>query len=141
MLFSKGRITIKIITYVLIIKVKQKFRTRIGAKGERVFDAGYYLYVGSGKEHLMQRIRRHLKMEKKKFWHIDYLLAHTGAVIQDVNLSVRPETEVVSRLEQNGMKAYDSFFGASDSKKASHLFYCRSYRALRRTKQMMDGWL
>lgn len=127
---------------MLFIKVRQKFSTPVGARGERAFDAGYYLYVGSGKKNLIQRIRRHLKMEKNRYWHIDYLLASKMASIQDINLSEKSEDEVVEKLEQSeGINAYDDFFGASDSKRLSHLFYCHDYDTVTRVKSCMGKWL
>jgi Uri superfamily endonuclease len=131
----------RVITYILIIKVQRKFKTAIGAKGEREFDKGYYLYVGSGKRNLMQRLRRHLRMEKKKFWHIDHMLGSKWASIRDIYVSELTEEEMVRRLEGCCYtRPYNSYFGASDSRRESHLFYCATHRAVNRTTGLMHTW-
>ncbi len=45
------------------------------ANQEDLFNAGYYFFFGSAKGNggLQARLLRHISMEKKKFWHIDYL--------------------------------------------------------------------
>jgi len=44
----------------------------------QMFPKGYYCYTGSargsGSTNLKHRIGRHLKKEKRMFWHIDYVL-------------------------------------------------------------------
>ena len=37
------------------------------------FKKGFYYYTGSGQKNLYKRIERHLKKNKKLFWHIDYI--------------------------------------------------------------------
>jgi sugar fermentation stimulation protein A len=64
--------------YTLIINVKEEFKTKIGALGTIKFKKGIYLYTGSGTGasiSIEDRIKRHAKRNKKKFWHIDYLLS------------------------------------------------------------------
>ena len=94
---------------------------------------GYYTYTGSalgkGASSLKHRIARHLRKEKRKFWHIDYLLA-------DKNVSV--EAVIVAETNENmecktnhylksimGAKVQVKGFGASDCRKncTSHLLY------------------
>ena len=94
---------------------------------------GYYTYTGSalgkGASSLKHRIARHLRKDKRKFWHIDYLLA-------DENVSV--EAVIVAETNENmecplnkylksiiGAKVLVKGFGASDCRKKceSHLLY------------------
>lgn len=53
----------------------QEIYCRIGKAGCAAFPAGDYLYFGTafGPGGLRARIKRHLRMEKKKFWHFDYI--------------------------------------------------------------------
>ncbi len=51
----------------------------VGKLGEVFLGPGGYLYVGSARRTLAARIRRHCLPEKKRRWHIDYLL-HGGAL-------------------------------------------------------------
>lgn len=52
----------------------------MGALGDYPFPAGWYVYTGSARNGVHQRIRRHLRREKRKHWHIDYLLAVADSV-------------------------------------------------------------
>jgi Uri superfamily endonuclease len=61
-------------SYILIFELKHDFIISIGKKGKITFRKGYYVYVGSALNGLEQRIKRHLKSNKRKHWHIDYLL-------------------------------------------------------------------
>jgi len=105
----------------------------IGKLGKQRFPMGYYTYTGSalgkGTASLKHRIARHLRKEKRMFWHIDYLLA-------DENVSI--EAVIVAETNQNmeckinqciktmkGAKVQVKGFGASDCRKncGSHLLY------------------
>jgi len=44
------------------------------------FKAGYYIYTGRAKKNLEKRVQRHLRGDKKKHWHIDYLLKKSNIV-------------------------------------------------------------
>ena len=54
------------------------------------FSPGLYAYVGSAQRHRRARVARHLRLEKTKRWHIDYL---------------RPAAEVVAVTYCNGDRA------------------------------------
>ncbi len=80
-------------------------------------------------------------MEKKRFWHIDHMLASTQASIRDIYVTNLTEEEMVLPLEESGkIKQYDAYFGASDSTRKTHLFYCKNYSELCRVKGLMDTW-
>lgn len=61
-------------TYALAIEIEKDINLQIGRLGRFKFPAGFYLYIGSAQNNLEKRIQRHLRKEKKLFWHIDYLL-------------------------------------------------------------------
>lgn len=119
--------------YTLILFVSKETTMTIGSLGRQKFPMGYYSYAGSalgkGSSNLKHRISRHLRKEKRRFWHIDYLLA-------DQNMSV--ETVVAAETNENMECILNSYmkkmsgaevpvngFGASDCKKncGSHLLY------------------
>ncbi|MCJ7841927.1 GIY-YIG nuclease family protein [Lederbergia sp. NSJ-179] len=52
---------------------KDEEAVTIGKLGGFHFSKGYYIYVGSAKRNIQARVNRHIQMEKKKRWHIDYL--------------------------------------------------------------------
>ena len=62
-------------TYTLVLHLPRAQTICIGKLGAFKFPRGYYIYVGSALNGLAQRIARHLRPDKKRFWHIDYLLA------------------------------------------------------------------
>ncbi len=120
-------------TYVLIIYVSKTITTVAGQLGKQEFHSGYYSYVGSatGKRSvdLHSRISRHLRKEKTKHWHIDYLLSEDAARI--VSIMVIPSDENVecdvNQRIRDELKAKITVmkFGASDCTKkcGSHLLY------------------
>ncbi|MEM2856576.1 MAG: GIY-YIG nuclease family protein [Candidatus Nitrosocaldaceae archaeon] len=109
-------------TYLLIIKINDEHRIKIGSLGSIYFRKGYYLYIGSAKRGLMNRIDRHLKSSKRLHWHIDYLTTSYRPI--KVFLSEIDECTIASMLNAN----YINRFGSSDCKCNSHLFYFRSLR-------------
>lgn len=72
---NKGNIPDKKGSYCLIFYLKASTEVTVGKFGTYYFLQGYYFYFGSAKGSggLRARINRHISMEKKKFWHIDYL--------------------------------------------------------------------
>jgi Uri superfamily endonuclease len=97
-------------------------RVQIGRLGEFCFAAGCYVYTGSARRNLEQRIARHLRCEKRLRWHIDYLLAAPGVRITGVERSPDGECEL-NRRSAGTMPVPG--FGASDCRQGcgSHLKY------------------
>jgi len=115
-------------TYCLIIKLNKDSRISVGKIGEYDFKKGFYVYVGSALNSIDARIKRHLRNEKKLFWHIDYLLASSNASIREVILERSPEKwecEIAGKIAVNAFPLIG--FGCSDCKCNSHLFYFESY--------------
>lgn len=109
-------------TYQLFIEVSRPVIVTVGRLGRYRFPAGLYAYTGSARRGLEARIRRHLASNKKKHWHIDYLLAHENAQIIEVRRF--PEAECSINQQINGDIIVPGF-GASDCKDhcGSHLKY------------------
>ena len=108
--------------YQLRIRLKRPRTVRVGALGRHVFPAGWYVYTGSAHNGLAQRVARHLRHNKRKYWHIDYLLA----VADHVEAFVLPggkltECELHARLR--GSRVLIPGFGASDCRCEAHLAY------------------
>jgi Uri superfamily endonuclease len=107
--------------YSLIIKLNEDATIAVGKKNKYSFMKGYYVYVGSALNGLEQRIQRHLRENKKKFWHIDYFLSYAKIVeIYYKENSYREECSIANQLQQN----FESIkgFGCSDCRCSSHLF-------------------
>lgn len=72
-------------SYCLIINIKKDTEIKIGRKlGIINFKKGCYVYVGSAMNCLESRVKRHLSDNKKKHWHIDYLLLNKNSEIEKV---------------------------------------------------------
>jgi Uri superfamily endonuclease len=124
--------------YVLIIQVDQNTHADIGAKGRLAFRKGLYAYVGSAQNSLERRVKRHLRREKRKFWHVDYLLANDAAKVIEVFYKPADKTEecVIAKAIGEAGKPVDGF-GSSDCGCRSHLFQVEDYEFLRESKQML----
>jgi len=100
----------------------------IGKSGTFLFNAGYYFYFGSAKGSggLEARLLRHLLIEKKKFWHIDYLRPYMFFVAAVFTLQTNQECVWCQRTQENtAFNVPVKGFGASDclSSCKSHLLY------------------
>ncbi len=92
------------------------------------FKGGYYVYVGSALNNIDARVNRHLKDEKKLFWHVDYLLNSPEAYVFEVILErsgEKWECDVAFLISKGGISV--DKFGSSDCKCDSHLFYFENY--------------
>jgi Uri superfamily endonuclease len=124
--------------YVLIIHVGTDVEVNVGASGRVAFRKGLYAYVGSAQTNLEQRIRRHFRKEKRKFWHIDYLLANDATKILKVFFKKANKLEECKTAKIICKKGEPiSGFGSSDCNCKSHLFYIEDYRFLRITMQVL----
>ncbi|MBN2043178.1 MAG: GIY-YIG nuclease family protein [Candidatus Aenigmarchaeota archaeon] len=108
-------------SYIILIGLDSNKKIKIGKLGKINFRKGRYAYVGSALNSLEGRISRHLRKEKKKHWHIDYLLAN--AEIEKVfyiESSGRKECDIAKKFSDNEQV---KGFGCSDCGCNSHLFY------------------
>jgi len=115
-------------TYCLIIKLKKDSVISVGKLGRLNFQRGYYVYVGSALNSIDARIKRHLKSEKKLFWHVDYLLNSLNTSVNEVIFEQSPdkwECTIADEISKKGIPPIK--FGCSDCKCDSHLFYFESY--------------
>ncbi len=115
--------------YILLIKVKKDINIKVGALGKILFKKGRYAYVGSAQNNLEKRIQRHLSKNKKKRWHIDYLLMNPNVEVESVHhkeTGKEEECEIAQVLEtvEEPIKG----FGSSDCKCTAHLFRLKSIR-------------
>ncbi|MGB9959352.1 MAG: GIY-YIG nuclease family protein [Candidatus Bathyarchaeales archaeon] len=117
--------------YVLIISVNKNITIRVGALGNITFKKGLYAYVGSAQNNLDKRLMRHFQGAKRKFWHVDYLLAntHTKALKAFYKEAEKHEECTVAReFRKKGFAVKK--FGCSDCRCESHLFQFDHYGLL-----------
>lgn len=107
--------------YILIVEVKHAVRLRIKSGDEIVVGPGEWVYIGSamgsGSTSLENRLRRHFRKEKTKYWHIDYLLGANVEIKEAIwaESKVSVECDLAQRITNHvrfmvGPKG----FGASD---------------------------
>ncbi len=121
-------------TYILIIEIDGNKKIKIG-KREICFKKGYYAYVGSAMNSIEKRLERHLRDEKRKRWHIDYLIGE--GKIKKIFYK-----ECKTKEECKIAKKFDSFdaipkFGSSDCRCRSHLFYSKRIESF---YEILDGF-
>lgn len=134
--------------YTLLLFVKYETKITIGKLGKQQFPKGYYTYTGSalGKgASLKNRVSRHLKKQKKMFWHIDYLLADKNVSVEAI-IAVETREKIECDVNSYLKNAYTPTilvkgFGSSDCKKRcrSHLlFFSESVEVKKIIKKFAD---
>jgi Uri superfamily endonuclease len=113
-------------SYVLVLEVNKPCQLKAGKFPKREFQAGFYLYIGRAKRYLRGRLARHLRKEKKWFWHIDYLLRE--ARIKEIwcRLNSFNECQIASEIIGVYKEVCSPIlgFGSSDCRCPSHLIHC-----------------
>jgi Uri superfamily endonuclease len=110
--------------YVLVVHLPAPTTVHAGGQGPIALDEGHFLYCGSAQAGLMPRLARHMRSDKKRHWHIDFLTCE-GRAIGALAFEGGKETEcqlaaALSRVP--GIEPVGHGFGASDCKCPTHLF-------------------
>ena len=107
-------------SYQLQIRVKTPVMIGIGKLGTFGFPAGDYVYTGSGKRNIKDRVSRHLSRSKHLRWHIDYLLSNSAVQVIGYALSEEPECDINRKTAGNVIVPR---FGSTDCRSGcgSHL--------------------
>lgn len=113
-------------TYILVGHIPAPFQLKAGRLDPSALPAGSYLYVGSahGPGGLYARIMRHLRPDKPRHWHIDYLTQLCPAAsVWFYTGSERLECQWAQATARvPGIQAPIPGFGASDCACITHLF-------------------
>jgi sugar fermentation stimulation protein A len=108
--------------YLLILHLVEERWVKVGALGEILFRQGYYIYVGSAKKNLSQRLNRHLRKRKQLFWHIDYLREVADSCFAiPIRSSLNLEHDLARALGEITSWQVRGF-GSSDCSCPTHLF-------------------
>jgi sugar fermentation stimulation protein A len=110
-------------SYLLILQLQGERSLEFGRRENRqTCPAGYYVYVGSAMKNLSQRLERHRRLRKNKFWHIDYLreVSEFQAALP-IRSSEDLECTIAERMRTIADWAIPGF-GASDCACPGHLF-------------------
>jgi len=104
----------------------------VGQLGEVSFKKGNYIYIGSAKGCLEARLRRHLKKDKKTYWHIDYLLENEKVrILQIWTIDKRMECQTAEVFYQDPTtEIIKKGFGSSDCKCLTHLLFVKNKKRI-----------
>lgn len=110
--------------YCLLINCRKTQSIDIGRLGAIEFAKGFYIYVGSALNGIEKRISRHLRKEKRRFWHIDYFLSNRYVNVDSIYcLKSNKKMECNIAVKVNSIAKSINGFGSSDCKCRSHLFF------------------
>lgn len=104
-------------SYCLIFHLENTINVSIGKSGTFLFNSGYYFYFGSanGRGGLRARMKRHISLEKKKFWHLDYLRPHMIFTAAVFSMQMNLECAWCQKIQENNAFIVPvKGFGASD---------------------------
>ena len=108
--------------YVILASLPGTQTVKAGRLPVLSFPGGYYAYVGSARNGIPARLRRHLSPAKKIHWHIDYLLQK--AIVTDIVIGETAERVECAIAETIGSRCVSiPGFGSSDCRCHSHLFF------------------
>ncbi len=115
--------------YSLVLILESQQHIGIGKLGRYFFKKGYYVYSGSAMGGF-GRIKYHLKENKKKRWHIDYL-SEKAKIVKIIRLETKINYEhyISKNLSyEKGAEIPVFKFGSSDCKKGceAHLLYFKN---------------
>ncbi len=111
--------------YALVLRLPHRTILEIGRLGNREFDAGVYVYIGSALNSLSGRIARHLRKPKKSHWHIDYLTNNPSVRTLGIawrRTTKRVECSIAQRIGRDAL-GQQRGFGCGDCSCESHLHY------------------
>ena len=115
-------------SYILLIQLDKDYVIEIGRLGSFDFQSGWYLYAGSaqGSGGVRARLRRHLRVDKSRHWHIDWLLRYAKIARAYYYIDTKNKECIWSHAIANclDITVPVNKFGASDcsSKCPAHLF-------------------
>ena len=128
-------------TYVLLLSSRSTDLIQIGRLGALQLQSGFYVYVGSalGPGGVRARLAHHLKLARRRHWHIDYVRAHTR--VQDI--WYRLDTRRLEHIwaEHIGLAKGASVpllgVGSTDCRCESHLFFFQQRPSRERFRQVL----
>jgi Uri superfamily endonuclease len=112
-------------TYILLTKLAKTQKIKPGKLPEADYNKGIYMYIGRARTGLRARIKRHIRSQKKLFWHIDYLMQKAKIVDIWIRQNYFGECSTADEIRNFKPAAAKTIlgFGSSDCRCRSHLFY------------------
>lgn len=108
--------------YMIVLHLKEPETITVGSLGPVSFSEGYYVYVGSARKNLEQRMAHHRALRKKMHWHMDYLRKEADFV-GAIPIRTRDDLEHDLARALSEIADWDvPKFGCTDCHCHSHLF-------------------
>ncbi len=116
--------------YQLVIRLARRAEIEAGRLGCHLLKAGTYVYVGSARRGLRQRVARHQRLAEMKqgrcHWHVDRLLLHPASRLLRTEIFDGAEECVLSKKlgRRPGVTVPIPGFGATDCRHGckAHLY-------------------
>jgi len=123
----------------LVINVEKGQKIKVAKLPETYYQPGFYLYVGRAKRGLRKRVDRHLRRDKKLFWHIDYLLQKSKVDEVWTRHDFLDECRTAKKIAQIAKSSLilDNHFGASDCRCPGHLVYVADFDELSQVRKRL----
>ena len=109
-------------SYILLLELSESQYIPVGQLGILYFTEGFYAYIGSALNGLETRINRHLRLNKRHHWHIDYLLDR-ASIYEVVLVPVKERLECTLARALKEEVPCIPHFGSGDCHCPGHLFY------------------
>jgi Uri superfamily endonuclease len=114
-------------TYRLFLRIPEEQTITVGKLGTFLFTKGVYIYVGSAKKNIINRLERHIKKEKTNRWHIDYVRQYSDLLFYETFINKKECDLVLETIRTfNGICPFRKL-GSSDCLCFSHLIYCPDF--------------
>ena len=121
--------------YILIVELDSERSIRAGSLGMNIFPEGFYAYFGSALGGFKSRINRHLLVNKKPKWHIDYL-TNNARITQIIILKTERKLECILSQTLLNKLCFIPKFGSSDCHCKSHLYFTDRLSSLKENINM-----
>ncbi|MFQ6059799.1 MAG: DUF123 domain-containing protein [Thermoplasmata archaeon] len=110
-------------SYCIAAFLTKDSEMEIGKLGIRRFPRGLYVYTGSALSSIENRLRRHLRKDKRKRWHIDYFLDAADIIGFVAFLSPKKEECSINSMFLERGEVIANGLGSSDCRCPSHLVF------------------
>jgi Uri superfamily endonuclease len=98
----------------------------VGKLGTFLFPKVLYVYVGSAKRNIKNRVERHIRLEKKYLCHFNYIRPHMKIIDAQMYPGKEGECGLFVRLREEAKGEITvRGFGSSDCRCPAHLFFSR----------------
>jgi Uri superfamily endonuclease len=111
------------VSYILLLNVEKACSINVGSLGLVNILDGYYIYVGSARKGVFNRLARHFSKIKKLRWHIDYLTSNEYVNPELALILINIDEKDIAKVLSSRFDFVKGFGASDDRLNVSHLFY------------------